>query len=174
MKQNIGGDCFVIMGAAVRKDLAPSGAMRRRVEGALVLGRTSAKPIYLVTGGVGKYGDAESQVMKRLLIQAGVSETSILVDAESRDTLASVIRCAKILKQHNNLSSITVCSDRYHIHRCRWLFYLLGIRTRFGEMPSGKTANGSLRWFFYYFRELVATPFDTVVLLVTRTFSQIA
>ena len=95
MPENI--DFFVIMGAAIRRDGSASGAMRRRVETALGLGKQVPRPCYLASGGVGRYGPAEAEVMKGLLMQVGVPESTILLDNVSPDTLSSVMRCAHIL-----------------------------------------------------------------------------
>jgi len=159
---------FVIMGAAVMPNGNPSGAMRRRVEGALVLGRSSPDPFYVVTGGIGRWGPAEAEVMKAELQTDGVPEDHIATDAASRDTLSSIVNCTRIIREHGKADAVSVCSDRYHIPRCRWLFWLLGIPTRPANMPSGRSANGILRWCFYYVREAIATPADTVLLLVHR------
>lgn len=159
----------MIMGSAVMPDGAPSGAMRRRVEGALAMGRGSPEPFYLATGGVGLYGRSEAEVMKEELEAAGVPEGRIVTESASRDTLSSIENCARIIKsEHGTAASVTVCSDRYHIPRCRWLFRLLGVATRPGNMPSGRSANGILRWSYYYVRESVAIPTDTLLLLAHR------
>ncbi len=163
---------FVIMGAAVRRDGSAGGAMRRRVETALGLGKQVPRPCYLATGGVGRYGPAEAEVMKGLLLQAGVPESTILLDNVSHDTLSSVMRCVHILGGYKDLASVTVCTDIYHQLRCRWLFYLMGIPTRKVQLPSGRTANGTFRWLYYYLREFLAIPFDTLLFLVKRPFSK--
>ncbi len=53
-------DIFVILGAAVRADGGPSGAMRRRVEGAFELSRNSPDAAFLVTGGGGPNRQTEA------------------------------------------------------------------------------------------------------------------
>jgi vancomycin permeability regulator SanA len=161
-------DIFVIMGAAVMPDGKPSGAMRRRVEGALALGRKSSDPFYIMTGGRGRHGPPEAEVMKVELQAGGVPEERIATETASNDTLSSIENCAQIIKEHANVDSVSVCSDRYHIPRCRWLFWLLGISTRPGNMLSGLKVNGILRWSLYYVREIIATPVDTLLLLGRR------
>lgn len=161
-------DLFVVMRAAVGEDGSPSGAMRRRLEAALDCGRKSSDPVYLVTGGRRGRKPAESEVMRSYLRAAGIPDDRIWVDDESTDTLSSVERSAKMIKDRSNVGSLTVCSDRYHVPRCRWLFYLLGVPTRYAVMPSGRKANGIIRWLYYYLREIAAFPTDTLILLVKR------
>jgi len=159
---------LVIMGAAVMPDGSPSGAMRRRVEGALALGQRLSDPFYVTTGGVGRWGPAEADVMKTELQARGVPVNRIATETASNDTLSSVVNCARLIRELGKADDVFVCSDRYHIPRCRWLFLLLGVPTRPANMPSGRNANGILRWFYYYGREIVATPVDTLILLVQR------
>lgn len=160
----------MVMGAGVGEDGSPSGALRRRLEAALALGRNSSNPIYLVTGGRRGRRPAESEVMKVYLRAAGVPDEGIWTDDESTDTLSSITRCAQIIKARNGGASVMVCSDRYHVPRCRWLFRLLGVPTKFGLMPSGQASNGTVRWTYYYLREAAALPVDTFILLVKRLF----
>jgi len=161
-------EIFVIMGAAVRPDGTPSGAMLRRVEGALMLGQKSPDPFYVVTGGVGRWGNAEAEVMKAELQARGVPAARIETETASNDTLSSTMHCARIIHAHQKPDAVFVCSDRYHIPRCRWLFYLLGVHTRATPTPSGRGPNGFLRWSYYYLRELLAIPVDTALLLVRK------
>ncbi len=106
--------------------------------------------------------------MKSLLQAAGVPEDRILTDPESNDTLTSIIRCANILKGRKQVDSVVVCTDRYHLPRCRWLFWLLGVPTSKRPMPGGLGANGIWRWAYYYAREILAIPWDTVLLTGRR------
>ena len=156
----------MIMGAAVKPDGEPSGALRRRVEGALASGRSAIAPYYLVTGGQGKFGPPEADVMKRMLLQAGVAEDHILADRKSSDTLASVVECGALLKSRPFLYPVIVCTDTYHIPRCRWLFRMLGVSTEQRRMPSGREANGVFRWLYYYLREFCAILWDTFLLAI--------
>lgn len=168
---NTQAQCLVIMGAAVKPGGAPSGAMQRRVKSALILGQASIS-YYMVTGGKGKFGPPESEVMKSMLQDAGVPEDRIISEANSSDTLSSVIECASLLRSRSCLHPIVVCSDEYHVARCRLLFHLLGIATEKRPMLSGRRANGLLRWAYYYLREFFAIPWDAL-LLTTRRFLKV-
>lgn len=159
---------LVIFGAAVWKDGRASNAMRRRVEGALHSAAGVPNPLFLVSGGVGKYPPSEAQVMSTLLQEAGIPKASILLEEASLDTLQSVRNCARILKSLPEIGQVVVCSDVYHIPRCRWLFKLYGIATHSGDVVSGRLQNKILRWWYYYLRELGALPWDTLVALVSR------
>jgi vancomycin permeability regulator SanA len=159
---------FVIFGAAVWKDGRASNAMRRRVEGALRSARDARNAIFLVSGGVGEHPPSEAAVMSRLLQEAGVPEKNILLEEESTDTLQSVGNCVRILQSLTSSGDVVVCSDVYHIPRCRWLFKLYGISTRPGEVASGRSQNKLPRWWYYYLREFAALPWDTLMVLGSR------
>jgi len=158
-------DVIVIMGAAVWMDGVASNAMRRRVEGALRTAQSMSQPFFLVSGGVGRNPPSEAEVMRDLLRQAGIPDDHILLEPESTDTVSSVRACARILAQFEGQAQVTVCSDIYHIPRCRWLFRLLGVPTNAGKIDSGRHQNPRLKWLYYYVREVAAFPWDTVVVL---------
>jgi vancomycin permeability regulator SanA len=161
-------DYFVIFGAAVRGNGEPSGAMNRRVYAAFTEGKNKANSIYIPTGGVGKTPFSEAETMKMILINLGINEDKILLDEKSKDTFASTVNCTQILKSRMDRNCVYVCSDTYHIPRCRWLFYLFGMRTIAVRTESGLQSNGIIKWTYFYFREFVALPYDTLVMLAYR------
>jgi hypothetical protein len=42
---------------------------------------------------------------------------------------------------------------------------MLSIPSVAAKVESGRAANGTMRWLFWYVREIFATPWDTVLLL---------
>ena len=159
---------FVILGAAVWPGGVPSNAMRRRVAGALDSARGYPGARFLVTGGLGRNPPSEAKVMQQLLLEAGIVEEQILLDEDSTDTLESVINCGRILRKLPDVGQIFICTDGYHALRTRWLFYLRGMRTRAGCVPSGRRQMGLGRWLYYCLREVPAMVQDTVLLLASR------
>lgn len=162
-----GPKVFVIMGAAVWEGGRASNAMRRRVDGALAGAQGLQDASFLASGGVGKYPPSEAAVMARLLQDAGVQADRILLDEASVDTLESVRNCVAILRALPEFGDVIVCSDVYHIPRCRWLFKLYGISSHSGKVASGRDQNTALRWAYYYLREFAALPWDTFLVLVS-------
>lgn len=146
----------------------PSRAVVRRVDAALQLAREHRSVLFLVTGGLRLGAPAEALVMKRLLQQADVPEKDIIVESASTDTLTSVLRCAEIMRALPASPQVMICTDRYHILRCRWLFSLLGIPTRSAIIRSARESNSFVRLMFWYLREIPATIWDTVLLLARR------
>jgi uncharacterized SAM-binding protein YcdF (DUF218 family) len=156
----------IVMGAAVWEGGRASNAMRRRIDGALLSARGIHDVLFLVSGGVGKYPPSEAEVMAKLLQDAGIAADQILLDDRSTDTLGSVRNCTRILRSLPGFGDVIVCSDIYHIPRCRWLFKLLGVSTLPGKVASGRSQNKASRWVYYYLREIVALPWDTLLVCV--------
>jgi vancomycin permeability regulator SanA len=156
-------DIFVVMGAAVWREGLPSGAMRRRVSGAYQSSLQSTQPFFLVSGGLGKHPPSEAEVMRELLIQFGVPQQQIQVEDRSSDTVSSIQACAKVILATSTREQVVVCTDTYHVMRCRWLFFLYGIRTKAGQMESGRKSVGLVRWIYYWLREVPAFFVDTAL-----------
>lgn len=159
---------LVIMGAAVRPDGTPSRSLLRRVAAALDASKAMAAPRFLVSGG--SHGDAPSEaaVMRELLLREGVAPERIVMEDRSKNTLSSVRNCAAILKAARDATEVTVCSDRYHLPRCRLLFWACGVRTTYRPMPSAFAHLRLHQWVYYCFREFVAIPVDLLAALLSK------
>jgi vancomycin permeability regulator SanA len=142
--------------------------MRRRVAGALASVRDQQGAFFVVSGGAGRYPPSEACVMEQLLLEAGISPEHIAKDETAKDTLESVRNCVEILKSLPDRGDVIVCSDIYHIPRCRILFRLYGVRTRSGAVASGRTQNTAMRWNYYYLREIAATPWDSFLVITAK------
>jgi uncharacterized SAM-binding protein YcdF (DUF218 family) len=163
-------DIIVIFGAAIRPGGTPSGTLRRRVEGAHRFGAIFRDPVFLVTGGVGRHGPAEAEVMRDQLLGYGVPAHRILVEDKATDTLSSAVLCARILKAREDRGMIHVCSSTYHIPRCRMLLAMLRLQTEPVPMPSDRKALGTAKWLYYLVREAAALPYDAIVMALKRPF----
>ena len=167
MKANIA----IIMGSAVSTDGRPSQAMRRRVKAALDLRHEIKNLIFLPTGGnLERWGHSEAEIMTGLLKDAGVDNESIIQETASRNTLQSLTYCARKIKQRSDIATIVVCSDSFHLTRCRFLLSLLGIQSDRRPMPHGIRSMGFARWAYYCAREAVAIPVDTAMLIFCKIF----
>ena len=86
---------IIIFGAAVRPDGQPSQTLRRRVAAAAEHGARLARPLYLPTGGIGRHGAAEAEVMAALLRQASIAAEDILPETTATDTFRSALACTR-------------------------------------------------------------------------------
>jgi uncharacterized SAM-binding protein YcdF (DUF218 family) len=170
MKQATGGQAtgpaIVIFGAAVRPDGSPSNALRRRVVAAAAFGRGLDDPLFVPSGGVGRYGPAEAEVMAHLLRELGVAERAILPEPTATDTLATVLAVARLLR--GRPAPVYAATDTYHLPRCLVLMRLAGLPARACPPPPGPAARNLCRRWFWRLREIPALPYDTGLLLARR------
>ena len=159
---------LVIFGAAVREDLTPSGSLERRVRVALAFASGLTRPMFLGTGGVGRYGPSEASVIRDLLLRAGVPAERILVEDRARDTLESVRNCDSILAGRGDVECVAPCTSLYHVPRCALLFRLLGYRVRIPPTQDDRSHLGLRKWLYFILKEVVALPYDAVLLLLGR------
>lgn len=159
-----GVTCLVIFGAAVRPDGSPSGSLKRRCDTALRASRALVSPLFLASGGVGRYGPAEAQVMRDLLRAGGVADERIIVEAVSRDTLESVRHCTRLLRERPDVQRLQVCSSSYHNPRCVLLLRLAGFCCAAAPCPSDRPYIGWAKWLRYVLKEVIATPWDMAIL----------
>ena len=164
----------IIMGSAVLPDGRPGPAMRRRVTAALKLQSEFEDLIFIPSGGIAQNRPcSEAEAMRALLIEAGVDSDRIFLESESKNTLQNVIRSARIIRQFPTTCNVIVCSDIYHILRCRWLLHLMGISTIYRPMPSARNKAGWMRWMYFCVREAVAIPVQVLSLLILKLFHKV-
>lgn len=156
--------CLIIFGAAVRADGSASGTLRRRCELALRTGRTLRDPLYMPTGGAGRHGPPEAQVMRDLLLAGGVADARILVEDRAGDTLQSVRYCTRLLNEHGGSPALLVCSSSYHQPRCVMLLRLAGFSCEGAPALSDRPFIGWAMWLRYSLKECIATPWDMAIL----------
>lgn len=161
-------DWYVIFGARVLRDGTPSGALKRRVDAAIVASRQSASPMFLPTGGRGSSSHIEAAIMRSLLLAAGISPGQIVCENGSRNTIASVCNCAGVLRARNDVARVFVCSDDYHQRRCRFLLRMCGIESEPIRINSAAKSNSWLNYAYMVIREVVAIPVDGSIMALRK------
>jgi vancomycin permeability regulator SanA len=119
-------DVAVVLGNAVDRDGAPSSGLRARLEKSLQLYRAGYFPRIIVSGGVGRTGYNEAAVMAQYLRANGVPDADIIVDDIGINTF-STGRNAKRIMSENNMRSVMIITQYYHIPRTRYVFWRFGI-----------------------------------------------
>ena len=107
----------VIFGAAVQPDGGPSTTLRWRVEAAAAFGARFAAPLFVPTGGVGRFGPSEASVMAGLLVARGVPEERILLEETGTDTLTSARAVTALLRDRGIAAPVFAASSLYHLPR---------------------------------------------------------
>jgi uncharacterized SAM-binding protein YcdF (DUF218 family) len=161
---------IVIFGAAVRPDGKASGTLRYRVAAAARFGARFARPLFIPTGGKGRFGDPEAVVMARLLREAGFAEAAILQERTGTDTLSSVRAVARLLRGRG---PVYACSSAYHLPRCLLLLRLAGIDARPCPPPLVPAATSQWRRWYWRLRETPALPYDALLMLWLRVVRRV-
>jgi uncharacterized SAM-binding protein YcdF (DUF218 family) len=157
---------IIIFGAAVRPDGQPSRTLRLRVEAAHALGRRLARPLYLPTGGVGRFGPAEAHVMAGLLREAGVAEPDIRPEPTAHDTVSSVRAIRRMLQGHRG--EVFAATSAYHLARCVLLLRLAGLKAQPCPPPPALAAAAWRKRWWWRLREVPAVPWDAAYVLLLR------
>lgn len=113
---------IIVLGQSLQKDGQPSRVLRNRVELAADLHRRMGAPLVVSGGDVAKVGETEAAVMRRLLLEAGVAvPSSILLEAEARNTLENALHVVPLLQPRAPKTVVLLTSD-FHVPRAALLF----------------------------------------------------
>ncbi len=159
---------IIIFGAAVLPNGQPSQTLRRRVAAAARHGATLDRPLYVPTGGIGRFGAAEAEVMAALLRQAGVAPGDILVEATATDTFSSALACTGLLRARGHRGPVLAASSAYHLPRCLVLLWLAGWPARACPAPPFPAAARLGKRWYWRLREVPALPYDALLMLWAR------
>ena len=153
---------IVIFGAAVRPGGRPSGTLLLRVESAVAFGARFAEPLFVPTGGVGRFGPSEASVMAAMLEARGVPRGRILLEETGTDTLSSARAVVALLRTRGIAAPVFVATSLYHQPRCLLVLRLLGVRAR-AAVPPMPAATHWWRRCYWWLREVPAIPYDAVL-----------
>jgi uncharacterized SAM-binding protein YcdF (DUF218 family) len=147
-------DVGVVFGNKVEPWGEPSPSLASRLDKALTLYQQGYYPRLIVSGGLGKEGWDEAQVMADYLVARGVPREAILVDSQGNNTYLTALHTAELGEQYGFRSYLLV-SHFYHLPRARLIFNRLGLKTA----GAGYAARFVARDFYFgLLREVIAYP----------------
>ena len=111
-------DVAIVPGNTVEKDGRPSARLRARLDQTVALYRQGLFPDVIVSGGVGREGFDEAEVMKRYLVENGVPGGSIHVDSGGATTHLTARNASRMMRE-NGWQSALVVSQYFHVPRMR-------------------------------------------------------
>lgn len=158
-------DLIVLLGAALRPDGGPSGAMLRRLDKARRLADEHPDARIFCSGAAAHGGPSEADVMADWLTAAGVDASRLHLDRASRDTFQTAVAAARFARD-SRAKEVLACTCSFHAPRTRMIFALLGSRVGDASAQAGVRAMGRGKWLQMRLREAVAIPYDAVVALV--------
>lgn len=162
-----GTPLIVIFGAAVLPGGGPSPSLQGRIEYGRAAAFAHPNARVLCSGGVGRWGGSEASVMAEVLVRQGVAVERLILDEVSLDTLQSVVVTLGQVRSQA-ASQVIVCSDDYHLPRIQLMLRVLGVASWRGPVPRGRGRASQRHWIKMSLREMVAIPYDLVIVLARR------
>lgn len=120
-------DVAIVLGNKVELDGRPSERLQSRLDRAVELYNQKYFEKIIVSGGVGKEGFNEAEVMKDYLVMVGIPSDSIIVDSRGTNTLMTA-EITKYIMDEFNLHSAMVITQYYHITRSKLALHEAGIK----------------------------------------------
>ena len=111
-------DVAIVPGNTVEQDGRPSARLSARLDQTLALYRQGLFREVIVSGGMGREGFDEAEVMKRYLVENGVPEGSIHVDSGGATTHLTARNASRMMRE-NGWQSALVVSQYFHVPRMR-------------------------------------------------------
>lgn len=124
--EDVFADVAVVLGNRVTPGGQPSPRLLRRIERAIDLYRTGKVARVIVSGGQDPGSPHEADVMRSVLLAAGVPDAAIVVDRGGVDTHATARFTRDYLRAHGLRSAIAV-SQFYHLSRCKLALRRFGV-----------------------------------------------
>lgn len=119
-------DVVVVLGNEVLADGTPSDRLAARLDAAVEVHDQGLVDHVIVSGGTGRHGHVEAEVMADYLEEAGINPAVIVLDREGVNTRATAVNSAAIMDQRGWTSAI-VATQFFHIARTELAFAQEGI-----------------------------------------------
>jgi vancomycin permeability regulator SanA len=119
-------DAAVVLGNTVEADGKPSPRLKARLEKSVELYEKNLVGKIIVSGGFGVEGFEEADAMRDYLVTRNIPESAVILDRAGYNTYQTAVD-AKQIMQENNLKSVIIVSQYFHITRTRLAFRKAGI-----------------------------------------------
>ena len=147
-------DVIVVFGNKVEPSGVPSASLASRLDKAVELYLGGAAPYVIASGGVGKEGRDEAQVMAGYMAERGVTKDAILVDSAGNNTYLTALHTRELAAEHG-FQSFVLVSHFYHLPRARATFQRMGM----APVQIAYARRFVARDFYYgLMREVIAYP----------------
>ncbi len=150
-------DAAVVLGNRVELDGQPSDRLQARLDKAVQLYEADFFKYIIVSGGTGKEGLDEAEVMKNYLVDQGIPEDRIIEDPDGYNSYMTAEN-SKTIMEDLNLQSVMVISQYFHITRTKLAFEKVGIEnvaSAHAEIFDERDLYSTLREFPAYYSYLI-------------------
>lgn len=120
-------DVCIVLGNKVDLNGKPSNRLKARLDKTVELYRRGFFQTVIVSGGVGREGYDEAEVMKKYLLDHQVPTERIIVDSKGNNTYLTA-RNAKAFCQKQKFNSALIVTQFYHISRTKLAFAKVGFK----------------------------------------------
>ncbi|MBU2573404.1 MAG: YdcF family protein [Elusimicrobia bacterium] len=160
---DVKADVIVVLGGGINEG-APGGAVGPSLEGASLERAAEAARLYkryrlpiIVSGGAAFSGPAESPIVKKYLVSAGVPADKIITEERSRDTFENAVFSKKLCDEKGYKKAVIVTSA-YHMKRAVWSFEKAGFKDAV-PYPTGYKSSKTPQ---YYYVDFLPGPGDNL------------
>ncbi|HYH04473.1 MAG TPA: YdcF family protein [Bacillota bacterium] len=153
-------DVGIVLGNKVENDGQPSKRLKSRLDKAVELLRNRYCKYLIVSGGVGKEGYDEAEVMKDYLVKRYVPDNKIFIDRAGSNTYLTACNSKRILARLR-LDSVLLISQYYHLTRTRLAFFKAGFKKIYSAHANFfeiRDCYSLVREFFGYYKYLFLKP----------------
>ncbi|MBN1267763.1 MAG: YdcF family protein [Anaerolineales bacterium] len=144
-------DVGLVFGNKVMPSGEPSARLAARLDRAVQLYNDGYFNKVIVSGGLGREGFYEADVMRDYLIERGIPDSNIIPDNQGNDTYMTVENTVTIMEE-NNIRSILVISQYFHIPRIKLACRRFGLEVVY----SANAKYFGLRDLYQISREVIA------------------
>lgn len=120
-------DVAIVLGNQVHENGELSKRLKSRMDKCIYLYNKGLFKKIIVSGAIGKEGVDEAIAMKKYLIDKNISENLIIVDSNGKNTFKTAVFTLNYVKM-NNLNSVLVISQYYHMYRSKMILKKLGLK----------------------------------------------
>lgn len=116
-------EAIIVPGAKVEADGRPSDMLRDRLDVALALYNMGRSKTILVSGDGREQSGNETKNMAIYLVERGVPEAAILIDAAGFDTFQTVLRAKTVF----HIETAIMTTQTFHLERALYISEKLGL-----------------------------------------------
>jgi len=146
-------DAALVFGNTVERSGEPSRRLAARLDAARRLHAAKQVRYVLVSGGLGKEGFDEAEVMAQWLKERGVPDSALIVDSQGVDTRATCINARRLLAARG-AKSVNVVTQWFHVPRAQLAARRAGLDVRGAAWPHFCEPRDA----YSFARELVGYP----------------
>lgn len=120
-------DVAIVLGNKVEENGIPSPRLQSRLDRAIQLYHQGIAEQIIVSGGRGIEGYEEAEVMRDVLVEAGIPATNIILDKQGYDTFQTA-QNSKLIMEAKGFRTAIIITQYYHIARTKLAFKQFGIK----------------------------------------------